>query len=172
MRKDYAVLALGVLLLGGCCAKGKFPSDMKAGTPIARVDRDEQVDAWRVNGQDVCPKVLETVDGCYVVEAKYSADYMRLHGAHSSLWSLSLVAGAVDTASRIHEAHYESDFVPFALVTNKQYAYYVTSTFTGDEFIPRIVELNGAGEKVREIKPAKSVQELDACHAGWKKKDG
>jgi len=101
------------------------------------------------------------------LEAKYSADYLRLHGGMSKLWSISLIAGAADTASRVHAAHYESDFVPFALAARKEYTYYVTSTFTGDEFIPRIVELNLAGERVREIKPAKSTQELDACHAGW-----
>jgi hypothetical protein len=167
MWKDYALLAIGALVLGACCSKGKFPSDMKAGTPIARVDRDEHVEEWRVNGEDVCPKVLATVDGCYVLEAKYSASYLRLHGAHSAFWTISPILAVADTADRLHEAHYESEFVPFALVTHKQYAYYVTSTFTGDEFIPRIVELNGAGERVREIKPAKSTQELDACHAGW-----
>jgi hypothetical protein len=166
MRKDYALVAAAALALGACCSKGKFPSDIQGGTPVARVDRDEHVEAWRVNGEKVCPKVIEAIDGCYVLEAKYSADYLRLHGS-SRLWSLSLLAGAVDTASRVHEAHYESDFVPFALLTRREYTYYVTSTFTGDEFIPRVVELNPAGERIREIRPAKSTKELDACHAGW-----
>ena len=116
-----------------------------------------------------CPKVIEATDGCYVLEAKYSADYMRLHGGTGRLWSLSLIVGAVDTASRVHEAHYESEFVPFALLTRRDYTYYVTSTFTGDEFIPRIVELNAAGERIREIKPAKSTKELDACPPAGRK---
>jgi hypothetical protein len=178
MWKDHACWAIGALALSACCSNGKFPSDIKSDTSTSRVDRDEHVERWRVNGEEVCGKVIETAAGCYVLEVKYSAHYLRVHGT-SPLWAIGVglmspalvVGAAVDTEKRTHRAHYASVFVPFALATNKQFAYYVTSTFTGDGFIPRIAELNGAGEKVREIKPAKTVQELDACNAGWSKRE-
>jgi hypothetical protein len=53
--------------------------------------------------------------------------------------------------------------VLFALQVRREHSYYVTATFDGDEFIPRIVESNAAAERTREVLPARSMEELEQC---------
>jgi len=123
---------------------------------------DERVDDWRVNGEAIGPRFIHAADGCYLLEAKYSEDYARVHGA-SSLWGLSPAAALIDTAVRTETSHYETGYVPFALQLRSEHTYHVTATFDGDEFKPRILELNAAAERTREILPVRSSQELDSC---------
>ncbi|HYJ09593.1 MAG TPA: hypothetical protein VEX18_11305 [Polyangiaceae bacterium] len=56
-------------------------------------------------------------------------------------------------------------YVPFALQLRRQHTYHVTATFDGDQFFPRILELNAAAERTREIVPVRTKQELDSCKA-------
>jgi hypothetical protein len=130
---------------------------------LNRVSSDERVDDWRVSGEEKCPRVIQALDGCYVLEVKYVADYTRVQGGASRLWGLSLLAGAVDTAVRTRTTNYETGYVLFALQVRRQHSYYVTATFDGDEFAPRIVETNAAAERTQEVLPAASLQELEQC---------
>lgn len=125
---------------------------------------NERVDDWRVNGETINPRFIHAAQGCYLLEVKYRQDYTRVHGA-SSLWGASPLAAAIDTAARTHTSHYETGYVPFALKLRGQRTYHVTATFDGDELRPRIVELNAAAERTREILPLRSMQELDLCRA-------
>jgi hypothetical protein len=86
-----------------------------------------------------------------------------LKGGPSRLWGLSPLAGAIDTAVRTRSTNYETDYVLFALQVRRQHSYYVTATFDGDEFAPRIVETNATAERTQEILPATSLQELEQC---------
>jgi hypothetical protein len=158
-----------VLTLTGCCSNGRYPSDLKLGI---NVTRDEQVEAWKVNGEKVCPWVILATPGCYVLEVKYSASYTRLRGGKEGVALMVLnpvigvaaAAGGVAANSTHHE--YESSYVPFALRLRYGVTYYVTSTFTGDDFLPRIVESNAAGVRIGQLDPARSVQELEDCRTG------
>lgn len=157
---------LGFLLLvgleaGGCRPKPRTPA---APQPKVYVSRDERVDDWRLDGAKSCQRILRAPTGCYVLEAKYRESYTRVHGA-SPLWFhyITWAAAALDTATRIHSRSYETGYVPFALQLRTGHRYYVTATFDGDEFTPRIVELNANAERTREILPATSAEELKAC---------
>jgi len=152
-------LALG-LLLSACQGR-----PLVAASELVRIGSDERVDDWRVGGEKYCPHVIQAIDGCYIVEVKYREDYTRVHGGTSRLWGLSPLAGAVDTMARTHTSHYETGYVLFALPVRRQHGYYVTATFDGDEFMPRIIETNAASERTREILPAASPQELEQCKA-------
>jgi hypothetical protein len=154
-------------VLQACCSNGRFPSDVRAG---ALIKHDERLDTWRVNGEKVCAPTMITADGCYVLEAKYKADYFNLRGPSTPFVpGFELISGVVavgDAAAKSHSAHYESDLAPFALWVRSQYSYYVTATFDGDQFMPRIVELDANQQRIREILPARSLQELEQCHPG------
>jgi hypothetical protein len=145
--------------LQGCGLRPCSPGQLRERT---RIDLDERVDDWRVNGEAISQRFIHAADGCFLLEAKYSEDYTRVHGA-SSLWGVSPVAALIDTAARTETSHYETGYVPFALQLRSQHTYHVTATFDGDEFRPRIIEMNAAAERTREILPARSTQELDAC---------
>lgn len=149
------------LTLQGCGLRTCSPGQL---LERRRIDLDERVAEWRVNGEAIEPRLIHAANGCYLLEVKYREAYTRVHGA-SSLWGLSPVAAAIDTATRTHTSHYETGSVPFALQVRSQRAYHVTATFDGDRFMPRIVELNAAGERTREILPLRSTQELDSCKA-------
>jgi hypothetical protein len=157
----FAAWSMLGLTLQGCGVRPCSPSQLHERT---RIDLDERVDDWRVNGETISQRFIHAADGCYLLEVKYSEDYKRVHGA-SSLWGVSPVAAAIDTASRTHTSHYETGYVPFAVQLRGQHTYYVTATFDGDEFRARVVELNAAAERTREFLPVRSAQELDSCRA-------
>ena len=92
-------------------------------------------------------------------------DCTRVRGGGSQLWAFSPIAGAVDTAVSTHSTRYETGYVLFALPLRRERNYYVTATFDGDRFMPRIVETNAAEERTSEILPAGSMQELERCKA-------
>jgi hypothetical protein len=149
------------LLIHACHPAGpKFAS-----SELGRIKSDELVDDWRVSGETGCPDVVQATDGCYVLEVKYQAKYTYMAGG-SSFWGLGTGA-AIDALAqgRIHESEYETGYVPFALQLHPQHSYYVTATFDGDKFMPRIVETNAAAERTREISPARSLEELEQCKA-------
>jgi hypothetical protein len=160
------------LTLQGClrpCSPGQLDCPLQPCSPSqvrerARIDLDERVEDWRVNGGTTRPRFIHAAGGCYLLEVKYSEHYTRVHGV-SSLWGISPLAAAVDTATKVKSSHYETGYVPFALHVRPQHSYHVTATFDGDEFMPRIIELNAAAERTREIFPLRSKQQLDSCKA-------
>jgi hypothetical protein len=160
-RQTLTASLLLALVVLACHPRARHPR--QTGERL-RIACDSRVDDWRVGDETKCPTVVHAVQGCYVVQVKYREEFTRVHGA-SPLWGVSLLAGAIDTATRVHTARYETGYVPFALPLRNHHNYYVTATFNGDEFMPRIVELNAASERTREILPATSVEELEKCKA-------
>jgi hypothetical protein len=152
------------LLLGlgfqACHSAPRFPE-----SELIRIRSDERVDDWRVSGETGCPRDVRAITGCYVLEVRYREDYTRVRGGVSQLWAFSPIAGAVDTAVSTHSTRYEIGYVLFALPLRRERNYYVTATFDGDKFMPRIVETNAAEERTSEILPAGSMQELERCKA-------
>jgi hypothetical protein len=147
----------------GCCVSGRFPSDLKGGS---RVRRDEFVDAWRVNGAKVCSKEIWAASGCYVLEVEYNATYRKQNSDVNAMNLISPIAGLIEAEANTTYATYDSGRVPFALRIRSPNSYYVTATFTGDQFIPRIIELDAAGERLGQIDPIRSARELADCRAG------
>lgn len=151
-------------LVIGCCSTGRFPSkDHGATVPVKR---DENVAHWRVNGEKVCPKLIWAAPGCYVLEVEYEASFTKYHPHKSGVGFFSPIAGAVEQAAQTTHHEYSSSRIPFALRLRENANYFVTATFTGDEFLPRIVGYDGAGNRLASIEPARSRQELEACAPG------
>lgn len=166
MHKLTRWLSAG-LLVQACHSNAQFPDKHSEPIPI---HCDERVEDWRVDGESGCPRQVKALDGCYVVQVKYSEDYLQLHGRSAisvlSPWStIAAAAALLDAAGHTHAAHYETGYVPFALPVRSQHSYYVTATFNGDEFTPRILELNADQERTQEIFPARSLQDLEQCKA-------
>jgi hypothetical protein len=130
------------------------------------VERDDSVASWRVNGEKVCPAIIRAAPGCYVLEVEYGISYTKYHPDKSGIGLASPVAGVIEQAAQTTHREYGSGPVPFALNVRKHASYYVTSTFTGDDFLPRIVETDGTGARLQHIDPASSQQALDACRTG------
>lgn len=151
-------------LLAGCCSNGRFPG--QAGTALIPVKRDENVKTWRVNGEKVCPKVIRAAPGCYVLEVEYGVSYTKYHPDKSGIGFISPAAGLIEQAAQTTHRSYRSGAVPFALRLRENANYYVTATFTGDEFLPRVIESDGTGARLQQIEPASSQVELDACRTG------
>jgi len=147
----------------GCCSNGRFPSKNHGAT--VPIKRDENVGRWWVNGDKVCPKLMWAAPGCYVLEVEYEASFTKYHPDKSGIGILSPVAGVVEQAAQTTHHEYGSSRIPFALRLREGANYFVTATFTGDEFLPRIVGYDGAGNRLLPIEPARSKQELDACAA-------
>jgi hypothetical protein len=151
-------------LAAGCCTNGRYPSDLKGGVGVGK---DKIVKAWRVNGEKVCSSVIWGAPACYVLEVEYDISFVNV-GDYSRGIALAggpAVAG-ISALANTKKTDYSTGRVPFALRLRNGAQYYVTATFTGDEFLPRIVEQNAAGERISEITPARSQQELEDCRAG------
>jgi len=161
-RTLIACSFLGVMLTA-CWTTGRFATYPKGNL---HVKRDEFVDSWRVNETLVVDKELGLAPGCYVLEVEYSASYVNDHGQKAGAAGFFFpVAAAAEYVSQTTFAKYQSGLVPFALRARPNASYFVTATFTGDEFLPRIVEKDWTGQKHSQIDPARSPAELDACRA-------
>ena len=164
MKKGCTSLALAWLALG-CCSLGRYPADIKSGV---HVRRDELVEGWRVNGQKVCAKEIVAVPACYVLEVQYGASYAKYNGK-DTLGERMMVPGTLALIAREDQTtrnEYHSSLVPFALRLNARASYFVTATFTGDEFLPRVIVLDAAGNRLGQIDPASGPAELRACGDG------
>ena len=151
-------------LIAGCCSRGRYPSDIKAGS---HVRRDEFVDSWRVNGEKVCAQEILAASNCYVLEVQYRASFVKEHDSgFRPLRIVSPMASAIEEGEQATRADYHSSLIPFALRVKAGASYYVTANFTGDEFLPRIVELDVAGHKMGQIDPASTTAQLRDCRAG------
>jgi hypothetical protein len=160
-------------LLPGCCSRGRFPSDVDHGSIVTH---DELVDKWRVNNEAICQGKyqIEAAPGCYVLEVGYSAEYVNIKNVRYvsigvALGSLPITAAelAVHAANDTYRAEYHSQLIPFALKVEPQRSYYVTATFNGDTFEPRIVVSDLSGNRLGALYPA-NPEQLKACEPRWK----
>jgi hypothetical protein len=153
MRRQAALTLVSSLLLGlvvvACHPRARHPRHT---AERMRIDCDGRVEAWQVGGETKCPRVVHAPEGCYLVRVKYREDFARLHHHLEGL-------------PKLHTAHYATPYIAFALQLRTGHSYYVTATFNGDEFMPRIIELGSMSERTREILPAASLQELEDCKA-------
>lgn len=159
-------LAAGAALLASSCCRGtaKFPSDVSGG---ATIHQDQYVERWRLNGEAVCKKIIQAAFGCYLLEVEYGAKYVNTKNAGPPYFSAMIhpLGPFIEHEERTHRAEYHSPLVHFALPVEHLRWYEVTATFTGDEFLPRVVITDQYGQRLGELGPAKSVEELEDCRA-------
>jgi hypothetical protein len=162
-------MLLGVsALLSACCHAPRFPNNLRSGG--AGITRDEYVEEWRVNGEKVCRNVFAAAQGCYVLEVTYSAKMTIAsdRALHDALFGRERKPSDPRGVSykkepEVRDTTYRSNAAPFALAVRDGHQYFVSATFTGDEFLPHIVEYDPTGKKLREIVPAETAAELDSC---------
>lgn len=149
----------------GCCSLGRYPSDIKDGI---HVRHDELVEGWRVNGEKVCAKELVAMPACYVLEVEYGASYAKYNGKQTmgEKMMVPVLLSEIAKSEETTRNEYHSGLVPFALRVSPRASYFVTATFTADEFLPRIIVLDAAGNRLGQIDPAQSDAELRACAGG------
>lgn len=164
---------LGLLLGAGalvsaCCHAPRFPTNLRSGG--AGITQDEYVEEWRVNGEKVCRNIFAAARGCYVLEVTYSAKMTIAsdRALREALFGRERKPSDPRGVSykkepQVRDTTHRSNAAPFALAVRDGYQYFVTATFTGDEFLPHIVEYDQTGKKVGEIEPAKTTAELDSC---------
>jgi hypothetical protein len=97
---------------------------------------------------------------CNALDVRYEETYVRSRGAAGILlWSpltavVSVAASAAATAANTKVSTYETDMpIRFNLPGRSGLRYWITSTFTGDVFMPRVAVLNAANERVAVILP-------------------
>lgn len=159
------VAAGASLMASGCCrGTAKFPSNVSGG---AVINRDDYVEQWRLNGESVCKKVIQAAPGCYILEVEYGAKYANTKNAGPPYFSAIIhpLAPIIEHDARTHRAQYRSPLFHFALSVEHLHWYEVTATFTGDEFQPRIVITDQTGQRLGELLPARSVEELEKCRS-------
>jgi hypothetical protein len=106
------------------------------------------------------------IDGaCHSLDVRYEETYVRSQGAAGILlWSpltaaVSIAASAAATAANTQVSSYESDMpIRFHLRGTPGARYWLTSTFTGDVFMPRVAVLNSANERIGVILPNQPCQ--------------
>lgn len=126
------------------------------------------VSSWNVNGDDVELERLNAEPGCFVLVVKYRIAYERLDDDAVAVGYPSPVGIGLlfaQLAAQVRRSAYESDQVAFTLPVRSNHTYWVTATFNGDEFLPRIVESDAAGERIRQIDPSVRLQEINDCKA-------
>ena len=90
--------------------------------------------------------------GCHVLTVKYEQSYFIWGAKKASRAGLgtSLDASLANTEQHDYETMQR---IRFQIPVRAGRKYWVTATFTGDEFLPRIVESDASGETVRKFLP-------------------
>jgi hypothetical protein len=96
---------------------------------------------------------FQVAPGCHDLTAHYEESYTNTHGAEFVLlFSPALGAAALAANTEVHD--YESNMpIRFHVPAKAGMSYWVTSSFNGDQFMPRVAVLDAAGERVAVILP-------------------
>lgn len=168
--------AIGALVLAGCGGPRYVQPDRPL-AELATVQWESRVELLTVNellpprtspkvqsdpdhlrGQPVVPDNAFRVEpGCRTLTAKYSESHYvsgvkkagREH-MRGPFWETDIV-----TELAYAEHHDYETFKPirFWFVAKPGYTYWVTASFNGDQFLPRIAEIDASGETVGKFLP-------------------
>ena len=155
-RRRVGSCALCCFVLGACIPKVRRDEPPP---PKVRVTQDKYATIVAIDGRQVRGEVFELPPGCHSIVVRYSAKFWIDHGAEGP-WMENSSIGAAQRIIRAEKHEYTAGGpIPFAVIMTAGNSYWVTATFTGDEFLPRIVEHSEPGE------PARSVTPSDTCVA-------
>ncbi|HWP07764.1 MAG TPA: hypothetical protein VNN72_18560 [Polyangiaceae bacterium] len=149
-----------VLLLEACGSKGPtYPTYEAPALPpeqLGFVTVDERAQLVSIDRQEPSngsPGVeIGVVPGCHALVASYEVSYIAINDkSRRERTGESIMAGGAIARQRNDYATTRPvEFFVLAKAGNK---YWVTATFTGDEFLPRVVELNPAGDSTATFLP-------------------
>jgi hypothetical protein len=165
MIKHAAARGTGLLartaILGLCvtgCMKvyqaPALPANQLARVKFDSITRDMEVDGlplpWAKDGKR--PSEILVGVGCRVLTVRYEASYF-VWGAKKADRA-GLGTGLAATLANTEQHDYETmKRIRFFIPARTGSKYWVTATFTGDEFLPRIVESDASGNTVRKFLP-------------------
>ncbi|HEX2673553.1 MAG TPA: hypothetical protein VHM25_21875 [Polyangiaceae bacterium] len=143
-----------------------LPANQLARVKFDSITRDREVDglplASASDGKP--PSEISVAVGCRAVTVKYEASYF-IWGekkADRAGVGTGLAAALANTEQHDYETMKPIRFFIPARAGNK---YWVTATFTGDEFLPRIVESDASGDTVRKFLPNEPCEGATAAPA-------
>jgi hypothetical protein len=133
---------------------------------MASIKVEERATVQAVDGGEVLnaagapSKEFWVSAACHELHVRYEEEYVNVGGgAGILLWSpvtavASIGVSAASIASNTKVSSYKTDEpVRFHVPAKAGMKYWVTSTFTGDVFVPRVSVLNAANERVAVILP-------------------
>jgi hypothetical protein len=143
---------IGVLIVGGC-HRARYQPPAVPGNQLAIVTVDQRATLVAVEKLPVTeyaaqkpPDRVFVAAGCRHVSATYQATYFQL-GKGGSFHEDS-VADHLEKIGGTERHSYETDEpIHFYFPAKAGMTYWVTASFNGDEFMPRLVEFDAAGER-------------------------
>jgi hypothetical protein len=164
-RGLVSAVALGAAVPGCGMPQKYYPPDLPA-TQLTQVTVEARAEVKSVDGKlplnyaGAPAKEFWVAHGCHVLDVRYEETYVQSQGvAFIMLWNplvatATVAASAAATAANTRVTSYETDTpIRFNVPAKPGMKYWVTSTFTGDVFMPRIAVLNAANERVGVILP-------------------
>jgi hypothetical protein len=155
-------IALFALALG-CARTARYVAPPLPVEQLALITSDERASILSVDGLE--PSVIDGANsqkyfyvatGCRVLLVKYDASYTK-KGTSDGVPAPAILAAAISGAQELatREVHDYSTFKPirFVLPTKPGAKYWVTASFNGAEFLPRIAELDVEGSAIAHVEP-------------------
>jgi hypothetical protein len=137
-----------------CACAARYTAPALPAQQLARVTLDERATVLSVagleppqkDGSDVTEFRIET--GCLELVVEYQQTESTLNLERSTL------IGAPEEIANSEHHHYRT-FQPirFFVPARAGHTYWVTATFTGDQFLPRVVELDASGSTLQRFEP-------------------
>ena len=153
MKRLWVAVATSLL---SCGPPQYFPPDLPPDR-LVEVTVDDRAEVQLIDGRWLArrdePAVREfrISTGCHELTARYGQSYTYLVGDDGPVSTFELV----EAATRVRTNTYRTEEpIRFNLLAKPRRKYWVTATFTGDVFLPRISEIDEAsGEAVSAIFP-------------------
>jgi len=165
-----AAAAISGLCIMGCMQTYRAPA--LPANQLARVKFDSIAHDVEIDGMSL-PAVREEKGksneiyvgvGCHILTVKYEQSYF-IWGAKKSERA-GLGTGLAATLANTEQHDYETmKRIRFFIPVRAGSKYWVTATFTGDEFLPRIVESDSSGETTHKFLPNEPCEGAAAASA-------
>ncbi len=163
--KQAATRGMGLLaataILGLCvtgCMKTyrapALPANQLARVKFDSIARDVEIDGLSLPSASEGGPTSEIFvgTGCHTLTVKYEQSYFIWGEKKASRAGVG--TGLAATLANTEQHDYETmKRIRFLVPVRAGSKYWVTATFTGDEFLPRIVESDSSGETVRKFLP-------------------
>jgi len=176
--KQVATRGMGMLAataISGLCIMGctkiyrapALPANQLARVKFDSIARDVEIDGMSlppVSEEGGSSNEIYVGVGCHILTVKYEQSYF-IWGAKKSKRA-GLGTGLAPVLANTEQHDYETmRRIRFLVPVRAGSKYWVTATFTGDEFLPRIVESDSSGETVHKFLPKEPCEGAAAAPA-------
>jgi len=152
--KVRLIIGWGALLAGACTTYYRPP----ASAPVALGSVDERATVLDIDGVPLRPlpskppREFLIGAGCRSLTVKYEESYFIWGGKKAIKKGLGDGLGPALAESEVHSYETQTP-IRFFVPVRAGNRYWITATFTGEEFIPRVVELAPNGDTVQRFLP-------------------